>query len=163
MGSGQSIQYLCPKGYDGKKFKMIMELYDKLDENGDNIVDSLELQDIAELHVKNRINNLRTLKTKENLEFNKELRLVDEEYDRKRVNLENELIELKKNKLKESIEKTENIDEEINMLNTMNCSTRNELFLQKISGDDNHINFWKFFEYMRQKTNDIKNIDFSSE
>merc|ERR1712166_335523 len=107
--------------------------------------------------------NLRTLKTKENLEFNKELRLVDEEYDRKRVNLENELIELKKNKLKESIEKTENIDEEINMLNTMNCSTRNELFLQKISGDDNHINFWKFFEYMRQKTNDIKNIDFSSE
>ena len=145
------------------KFKMILELYDKLDENGDNVVDALELQDIADLHVKNRINNLRQSKQKENLEFEKELRLVEFEYDKKRANLEKELIDLKKEKLEKSMEKTTDINEKINMLNTMNCSTRHELFLQKVTGDDNYINFWNFFDYMKQRTNDIKNIDFSAE
>jgi|TARA_B110000902_G_C14117678_1_gene516877 hypothetical protein len=167
MGSGYSRQVekmrVCPEDYDNNKFKMILELYDKLDENGDNVVDALELQDIADLHVKNRINNLRQSKQKENLEFEKELRLVEFEYDKKRANLEKELIDLKKEKLEKSMEKTTDINEKINMLNTMNCSTRHELFLQKVTGDDNYINFWNFFDYMKQRTNDIKNIDFSAE
>ena len=154
---------LCPEDYEEDKFKMILELYDKLDENGDNIIDALELQDIADLHVKNRINNLRELKVKENLEFEKEIRLVDIEYDKKRAALEQEALEIGKQKLKENMKKLVFIDEKINMLNTMNCSTRNDLFLEKVTGENNHIEFWNFFEYMKQRTSDIKNIEFSAE
>jgi len=166
MGSGYSKKEkrrLCPEDYDEDKFKMILELYDKLDENGDNVIDALELQDIANLHVKNRINNLISLKGKENLEFEKEIHLVDVEYDKKRAELENKLINLKKEKLEKSLEKQASIDEKINMLNTMNCSTRNDLFIANVTGDNNHIEFWNFFAYMKQRTNDIKNIDFSAE
>jgi hypothetical protein len=168
MGSGYSSvqkekKRLCPEDYEEDKFKMILELYDKLDENGDNIVDALELQDIADLHVKNRINNLRELKVKENLEFEKEIRLVDIEYDKKRAALEQEALEIGKQKLKENMKKLVFIDEKINMLNTMNCSTRNDLFLEKVTGENNHIEFWNFFEYMKQRTSDIKNIEFSAE
>jgi hypothetical protein len=168
MGSGYSSvqkekRRLCPEDYEKDKFKMILELYDKLDENGDNVVDALELQDIADLHVKNRINNLRKLKVKENLEFEKEIRLVDVEYDKKRAALEKEALEIGKQKLKENMKKQASIDEKINMLNTMNCSTRNDLFLEKVTGENNHIEFWNFFEYMKQRTGDIKNIEFSAE
>lgn len=167
MGSGYSKgreeKRVCPVDYDNEKFKMILELYDKLDENGDNVVDALELQDIADLHVKNKINNLREFKVKQNLEFEKEIKLVDDEYDKKRVELENELINLKKEKLEKRLGKNDELDEKINMLNTMNCSTRNDLFLQKVTGDNNHIEFWNFFEYMKQRVNDIKNIEFSAE
>ena len=89
MGSGYSRQEkkrVCPQDYDVNKFKMILELYDKLDENGDNVVDALELQDIADLHVRNRINNLKKLKTKEKIDLEKEISLVNVEYDKKRTN-----------------------------------------------------------------------------
>jgi hypothetical protein len=166
MGSGYSRQEkkrVCPQDYDVNKFKMILELYDKLDENGDNVVDALELQDIADLHVRNRINNLKKLKTKEKIDLEKEISLVNVEYDKKRKALEQKASAIEKEKLKESLEKQASIDENINMLNTMNCSTRNELFLQKVTGDNNNIEFWNFFDFMKQRTNDIKNIDFSAE
>ena len=167
MGSGYSRQEekrrVCPGDYDEDKFTMILELYDKLDGNGDNVVDALELQDIAELHVKNRIINLRELKVTENAEFEKELLLINIEYDKKRSILEKDFMDLKKEKLKKTLNNKKVFDEKINMLNTMNCSTRNDLFLQKVTGDNNHIQFWNFFEYMKQRTNDIKNIDFSAE
>ena len=164
MGSGYSKgreKRVCPGDYEEEKFEMILELYDKLDENGDNIVDSLELQDIADLHVKNRISKIKRLKVKENLEFQKEIRLIDVEYDKKRAAFEKELMDLKKDKLEKSLEKTRELEDKINMLNTMNCSTRNDLFLQKVTCN-NQIEFWNFFEYMKERTNDIKNIEFSA-
>jgi len=164
MGSGYSKgseKRVCPGDYEEEKFEMILELYDKLDENGDNIVDSLELQDIADLHVKNRISKIKGLKVKENLEFQKEIRLIDVEYDKKRAAFEKELMDLKKDKLEKSLEKTRELEDKINMLNTMNCSTRNDLFLQKVTSN-NQIEFWNFFEYMKERTNDIKNIEFSA-
>jgi len=164
MGSGYSRQErVCPENYQEDKFKMILELYDKLDENGDNIIDALELQDIADLHVKNRIVNLKRLKEKENADFSKELRMISIEYDKKRAILEKEAMSLKKEKLERNMEKTADINEKINMLNTMNCSTRNDLFLERVTGDNNHINFWNFFDFMKQRTEDIKNIEFSAE
>ena len=63
MGSGASSKKHrreCPEGYDNYKFKMILQLYDKLDSDGDNVVDISELKNIADLHIKNKI----TVRTK---------------------------------------------------------------------------------------------------
>ena len=43
-----------------------------------------------------------------------------------------------------------------NMCNNDKCQT----FLNIVSSDGKHIEFWKFFDYMKNRTNDIKNINF---
>ena len=53
--SSQSHKRECPKNFDPEKFKMILQLYDKLDSDGDNVIDIKELRNIAELHINNRI------------------------------------------------------------------------------------------------------------
>jgi len=60
MGSGltkQKKQLVCPVDYDKDKFSQILMLYDKLDANGDHVVETKELEKIAELHVINKIRN----------------------------------------------------------------------------------------------------------
>ena len=37
-----------------------------------------------------------------------------------------------------------------------------QLFLNVVSEDGKHIDFWKFFDYMRNRTADIKNIEFTN-
>ena len=138
-----------------------MDLFDKLDNNGDNVVDALELQDVADLHVTNWVSCLRQTKEKDRLSFYKEIELLDVEYDKKRHALEQELLEKKRVKLEINIKKKEIFENKINMLNTMNLSTRNDLFLQRVTHKD-HIEFWKFFDYMKERTGDIKNINFSA-
>ena len=166
MGTGYSVKTterrVCPEDYNKDNFRMILDLFDKLDNNGDNIVDALELQDIADLHVTNWVNCLRQTREKERISFYKELELLDVEYDKKRRALEKELLDKKIEKLDKNIKKKELFDKKINMLNTMNMSTRNEIFLQLVT-DKEHIDFWKFFEYMKERTGDIKNINFSAE
>ena len=44
-----STQLVCPKDYDEDKFKLILKLFDKLDNNGDRVVETSELNEISEL------------------------------------------------------------------------------------------------------------------
>ena len=78
MGSGSS-QLKCPNDYDRDKFDKILKLYDKLDSNGDHVVQTDELNKIADLHVRNKIRKL-----KENVEN------IDSETESKNKALENE-------------------------------------------------------------------------
>ena len=45
MGTGYSVKTterrVCPEDYNKDNFRMILDLFDKLDNNGDNIVDAL--------------------------------------------------------------------------------------------------------------------------
>jgi hypothetical protein len=150
----------CPTDYDKDKFNMILELYDKLDENGDNIVDALELQDISELHVSNKILLLKMEDDEDQSEFDKEIQSLEIACDKEKQRINEEFSCLRKEKLKIITAKKEIIAEKIKMLKTMNVSTRNELFLSTVAGDKKHINFWRFYEYMKKRTNDIKNINF---
>ena len=56
MGSGISNtgQLVCPEGYDKEKFKQILYLYDKLDTNGDMVIEKEELFILTEHHIKNK-------------------------------------------------------------------------------------------------------------
>ena len=60
MGSGSS-QLKCPNDYDKEKFEKIMKLYDSLDSNGDHVIETDELNKIADLHVRNKIRKLKGL------------------------------------------------------------------------------------------------------
>ena len=40
----------------------------------------------------------------------------------------------------------------------MTQKQKSELFIQKVSNNDHKIEFWKFYEYMKTRVGDIKNI-----
>ena len=59
MGSGvssrkQSGEIKCPKNYDKKKFQKILALYDKLDTNGNMVMEQEEFYVLANHHIKNQ-------------------------------------------------------------------------------------------------------------
>ena len=54
MGSAASTKLKCPMDYDKEKFNIILKLYDHLDSNGDQVIETNELKDISNLHITNR-------------------------------------------------------------------------------------------------------------
>ena len=162
MGSGQSVvqKLECPKDYDEEKFSQILRLYDRLDKNGDHVVEQDELKEIAELHISNRIMLLN--KEKKGEEEQKEITIFAAKFkqDQKikeiksktknKIEEANQLLETRKQKIDKTIEKFQQLSDD----------EKNKAFLRVVSYDNKHIDFWKFFTYMKDKTNDIPNINF---
>ena len=162
MGSGQSVvqKLECPKDYDEEKFSQILRLYDRLDKNGDHVVEQDELKEIAELHISNRIMLLN--KEKKGEEEQKEITITAAKFkqDQKikeiksktknKIEEANQLLETRKQKIDKTIEKFQQLSDD----------EKNKAFLRVVSYDNKHIDFWKFFTYMKDKTNDIPNINF---
>ncbi len=160
MGSGASKQLQCPKGYDNDKFALILKLFDRLDQDGDNVVELDELKEIAKLHVENKIRNLQ-LSQGENtnlhvLELEKienrklhAIREVEEKAKIEKAQADAQL-QAKIDQASTTITKYQGLSEE----------ERAKKFLGVVSDDQKHINFWKFFDYMKNRTGDIKNIQF---
>lgn len=162
MGSGQSVvqKLECPKDYDEEKFSQILRLYDLLDKNGDHVVEQDELKEIAELHISNRIMLLN--KEKKGEEEQKEITITTAKFkqDQKikeiksktknKIEEANQLLETRKQKIDKTIEKFQQLSDD----------EKNKAFLRVVSYDNKHIDFWKFFTYMKDKTNDIPNINF---
>ena len=166
MGSGASSnkhRRECPEGYDNYKFKMILQLYDKLDSDGDNVVDISELKNIADLHIKNKI-TVRKLDT-ERIIHNKteNLQLLESEYKKKKERTIAELdaeYEKKKRELNAASDASlAKNTQDIRVLEGMDSGAKSDTFMDVVS-DDKLIDFWEFFDYMKNKTGDIKNIDF---
>ena len=157
MGSGSS-QLKCPNDYDRDKFDKILKLYDKLDSNGDHVVQTDELNKIADLHVRNKIRKL-----KENVEN------IDSETESKNKALENEtalkIAELNTQLINKQTRNLAHKDElisftnsEIDKLQSMTPEKKSEKFLSAVTTHNGHIDFWKFFDYMKNRTEDIDNI-----
>ena len=167
MGSGTSSQKhrrLCPNDYEPEKFKMILGLYDKLDSDGDNVIDITELKSIAEIHIKNNImRNKSELQQNENYK-SKNINLLEEEWGKKQARILEEA-EAEFNRKRREINnhfdnKQKKIEKEIRLYETMNCGAKSDTFMSVVS-KDNQIDFWEFYEYMKKRTGDIKNIAFS--
>ena len=87
------------------------------------------------------------------------------------LKLESEL-EIKIKKLREDIDlmkiqlnnntthQLEIIEEDINNLNKLSPEERNVKFKNAITDSNDQIEFWKFFQYMKTRTDDIPNISF---
>ena len=162
MGSGQSVvqKLECPKDYNEEKFSQILRLYDRLDKNGDHVVEEDELKEIAALHLSNRIMLLN--KEKKGEEEQKEITITAAKFKEEqkvkelriktqnKINEANELLETRKQKIDKTIEKFQKLSDD----------EKNKAFLRVVSYDNKHIDFWKFFTYMKDKTNDILNINF---
>ena len=125
MGSGASTKLTCPMGDNKENFNKILKLYDQLDVNGDQSVESTELNKIANLHVKNRIMLIKQDKVEQTRQHN--LKMLQ-------------------------------MDEQINTFNGMSQKEKNVLFSRTVSGGENNIEFWKFYNYMKNRTNDIENL-----
>jgi len=167
MGSGTSSQKqrrVCPNDYEPDKFKMILSLYDKLDRDGDNIIDIAELKSIADLHIKNNIKQSKVeLQQNENYK-SKNINLLEEEWSKKQARILEEAeaeFNSKRREINNHFEyKQKKIDEEIRVYEIMDCGAKSDTFMSVVS-KDNQIDFWEFYEYMKKRTGDIKNIEFS--
>jgi hypothetical protein len=162
MGSGQSVvqKLECPKDYDEEKFSQILRLYDRLDKNGDHVVEQDELKEIAELHISNRIILLN--KEKKGEEEQKEITITAAKF--KQDQKIKEIKSKTKNKIEEAKQlletRKQKIDKTIEKIQQLSDDEKNKAFLRVVSYDNKHIDFWKFFTYMKDKTNDIPNINF---
>jgi len=162
MGSAASTKLKCPNDYDKQKFNMILKLYDNLDKNGDQVIDTLELKDIANLHIENRKTELSKLRIKEEQDYKSILNNGYLEYEKKKLELKSlhvKNIDYIKNS---HISKDVSFINDINKLNKMKEVEKCQTFLNIVSNDGKHIEFWKFFDYMKDRTQDIKNIEVTS-
>ena len=167
MGTAASStrhQRVCPKNYETEKFKMILSLYDKLDKDGDNVIDVSELKEIATLHINNNITKNKTeLRQNENYK-NKNLQLLEVECEKKRRRVLDEVeaeLSAKKREIEQHFQdKQSKLEENIRVLESMDSGAKSDTFMSVVS-KDKHIDFWEFFDYMKQRTGDIKNIRFS--
>lgn len=157
MGSGVS-QLKCPKEYDSAKFQNILQLFDRLDCNGDHVVETEELNKISQLHVNNKIRQL--LKNKEQLiskqkqEFYQLDSLAANQIAEIKTNLD-----LDKKQLKETTAAAiDNIDNNVKNLRDMTDDEKSKKFKKAITNKEGKISFWQFFDYMKYRTTDIQNI-----
>lgn len=161
MGTGASTnkQLKCPKDYEQAKFAMILKLFDKLDNNGDHVVDLEELKNISHLHVKNRVTicNSQIKQEQQQLIWDKERLGKQQEIAQKALKqkCQQEFQSLETH----SAQKVENINNRIVYYNSLDENQRCQEF-KKIVCTGNHVDFWKFFNYMQDKTYDISNIEF---
>ena len=167
MGSGVSSMgaptqpLQCPENYDEDDFAKILRLYDRLDADGNMIVEEDELGQIATHHVNNKKKMLQ-IKLSQNEALKKQTILqLKVELEQTKKNLEMRYEE----KIKSETTLSENnkilLTKEINELKRLTNKEKREMLLLRITDSNNVIDFWKFFEYMKERVGDIDNICWS--
>ena len=139
MGSAASTKLKCPKDYNKDKFAMILKLYDHLDCNGDQVIETLELKDIAKLHIKNKQTELSNLRKSELQDYNYKLEKAKLKNDKEKVDL---MLNYEK-----TIEKinNSNIIKDVTLVNkikdleNMDVEKQCQTFLNVVSSDGKHI------------------------
>ena len=158
MGSGISKKLQCPDGYDKSNFKDILMLYDKLDSNGDQVVDADELDKISDLHVLNKIRNLNVFIDKINKNTADKFEELENISKSKIKSINTQLtIDINEAKLKKS-DTVMCATKEISKMENMSKEDKSRKFMTAVSDKNGNIEFWSFFHYMKDRTNDIKNI-----
>lgn len=159
MGSGASSKRVCPYDYDKAKFSKIRKLFDQLDDNGDNVVESSELDNISKLHVQNQINDIENKKIEEIFRRNKVDVFIFNETEKRQNQIQKEMLDSKVKNDSFSNNQITEFNMEIEWFNRLEKVERENLFLEKISNKKGYIDFWKFFDYMKNRTHDIENIE----
>lgn len=167
MGSGVSSidaptqRLICPENYDDDDFAKILRLYDILDADGNMIVEEDELGQIATHHVNNKKKMLQ-IKLSQNEALKKQTILqlkVELEQNKKNLEMRYEEKIKSENALGENNKML--LTKEINELKRLTNKEKREMLLLRITDANNIIDFWKFFEYMKERVGDIDNICWS--
>ena len=142
---------VCPEGYDKDDFQKILTLYDRLDSNGNFGLENNELGEISSLHINNNIRKIGN--TIEDNDLKKELALkhIRDTYRCNVQRLKNKYDSEVKKVIEMYNKKTEDLRGEMERLNEMPDSEKVKCFREKIVNEKGDVEFWKFFEYMKER------------
>ena len=159
MGSGVSSELKPPKNYDKKNFQKILSLYDKLDSNGNMVIEQEELYILANHHIKNKKLLIQQEKMKNDTEIKSRILALNLKYENDKKELENNhKSQIEKLKQKEKDDDAEYVKRLAN-IDLLTKEQKYEIFKSRFTDKKNNINFNMFFEYMKNKTDDIQNIN----
>jgi isopropylmalate/homocitrate/citramalate synthase len=165
MGGAVSIckptggELKCPKNYDKTKFQKILTLYDKLDTNGNMVIEQEEFYILANHHIKNQ----REMVVKEQVKNDTDIKSKMLMLNLKLENDKKALEETHKKEIERLKQKEKNDDDEYKKrlanIDLLTKEQKYEIFKQRFTDKENKINFKMFFEYMKTRTDDIQNIN----
>jgi hypothetical protein len=166
MGSGSSVPR-CPKNFNKTDFSAILGLYDALDSNGDFLVESKEVTQIADIHVSNKIKEAqrqvvfalrkKTLMTEDvRRHLNNEISAIKSACHLKicRVTAQREGV-LKADQ-KRIDARVGDLRSEIKQYEVASPHEKQEMFMSAVS--PGKITFKEFFKYMRVRTNNLRHV-----
>ena len=165
MGSGisscqvKSGEIRCPKNYDKTKFQKILALYDRLDQNGNMVIEQEEFYVLANHHIKNQRELIVKEQMKNNTDIKSKILMLNLKYENDKKELEKTHNEEVK-KLKEK-EKTDDVEytKRLTNIDLLTKEQKYEIFKERFTDKESKINFNMFFEYMKTRTDDIQNIN----
>lgn len=162
MGSGSSVlkevkttNIVCPNNYNEEKFYKILNLYEKI---RDNEVENNELFELSNNYVDDLLQKLEKEKVKTILIQQKKLLLHKLNLEHKMRILQNEYATNISETNKILSKNTNSLEKRILKLETCTNEEKKKLFLGNIMKED-ELNFQNFFDYMKDKTEDIENIN----
>jgi hypothetical protein len=147
---------VCPKDYNEERFKLIIEIFNKLDSNNNLILELDEMKNISNKYIEYRINFLKDNKSGKNISKDELLNKLKLKRD-ERIEKTGIDYNLKKNKIENEYNNNiKQIDNKIEYYNKMDEIERCKTFMEMISYNNKDIDFWKFFTYMKDKDELIK-------
>jgi len=165
MGGGVSIckpavgELRCPKNYDKTKFQKILTLYDKLDTNGNMVIEQEEFYILANHHIKNQREIVVKEQVKNNTDIKSKMLMLNLKLENDKKTLEdNHKKEIERLKLKEKNDDNE-YKKRLANIDLLTKEQKYEIFKERFTDKENKINFQMFFEYMKTRTDDIQNIN----
>lgn len=151
---------VCPEGYDSDGFQKILTLYDRLDSNGNFGLENEELGEISTLHNNNNICKLNNSIQDNDLKKELVLKQIRETYRCHVQRLKNKYDSEVKDVVEIYKKKAGDLREEMERLDKMPEVEKVKCFREKIVNEKGDVEFWKFFEYMKERVHDIENIWF---
>ena len=166
MGSGISScsqnGLTCPEGYDQTKFQKILTLYDKLDKNGNMVIEQEELYVLANHHIKNKRELIVREQTRAISDNEGRILMLKLKYENDKKKLETLLSDNIKMCKENYIKQEEDYKNQLANIDLLTKEQKYVIFKDKFTTDDNKINFNKFFDYMKTRTDDIENINWKT-
>ena len=165
MGGAVSIckptsgELKCPKNYDKAKFQKILTLYDKLDTNGNMVIEQEEFYILANHHIKNQREMVVKEQAKNDTDIKSKMLMLNLKLENDKKTLEDtHKKEIERLKLKEKNDDDE-YKKRLANIDLLTKEQKYEIFKQRFTDKENKINFKMFFEYMKTRTDDIQNIN----
>ena len=159
MGSAVSTKLVKPDDCEKEVWGKILKLFDRLDKDGTHSIEENELMGhITNLHTENNIRRLTKEKEiyKQNILYEKEK--IHSDLERKINKLRKDAKQLIDDLSEKNNTYTIQIDTSIKTLQDMSPEDKAKKIKSVMCGKKQSIEFWDFYKYMKNRTEDIPNI-----
>jgi len=147
----------CPKGYDEAQFRQICTLFDKLDRDSNMGVSSDEMTSMAALHVRNCQTRLTARLRAMSAGKARALEDMASTHAHETAALAKKQAAELQAVSDQADEDARRVQRRLDAYASLDEAGKADTFMQVV-GKGTHIDFWTFFEYMKHRTNDIKNL-----